>query len=70
MRGLLIDYGGVLMGGLRESFLSFCDVEGLDSKDLATYMRRAWGTEMEDHPVHRFETGAIDEEEFSRLLAA
>jgi putative hydrolase of the HAD superfamily len=67
IRGLLVDYGGVLTTSLFDSFKAFCDAEGLAPETLAQRFR--------SDPTCRelligLETGQIDEEVFEPQLAA
>jgi epoxide hydrolase-like predicted phosphatase len=62
LRGLLVDYGGVLTTNVWESFRAFCDAEGLDRDEVRRLFR--------DDPealglLRRLETGELTEEEFS-----
>ena len=62
MRGLLVDYGGVLTTSVWDSFRAFCDAEGLDRDEVRRLFR--------DDPealalLRQLETGELTEEEFS-----
>jgi putative hydrolase of the HAD superfamily len=62
LRGLLVDYGGVLTTNVWDSFRAFCDAEGLDRDEVRRLFR--------DDPealglLRRLETGELTEEEFS-----
>ncbi len=39
LRGLLVDYGGVLTTNLFDSFASFCELEGLDPQEIGRRFR-------------------------------
>ena len=62
MRGLLVDYGGVLTTSVWDSFRAFCDAEGLDRDEV----RRLFREDPEALALlRRLETDELDEEEFS-----
>jgi epoxide hydrolase-like predicted phosphatase len=67
VRGLLVDYGGVLTTNVWDSFRAFCDAEGLDRNEVKRLFR--------DDPaalaqLRRLETGELTEEEFSEAFGA
>jgi putative hydrolase of the HAD superfamily len=63
MRGLLVDYGGVLTTNVFESFRAFCVDEGLH----ADAIKRLFRDDPEAVPlVRRLETGELSEDEFGR----
>jgi putative hydrolase of the HAD superfamily len=67
LRGLLVDYGGVLTTNVWDSFRAFCDAEGLDRDEVKRLFR--------DDPealgqLRRLETGELTEEEFSAEFGA
>jgi epoxide hydrolase-like predicted phosphatase len=67
MRGLLVDYGGVLTTNVWESFRGFCDAEGLDRDEVKRLFREdpaALGL------LRRLETGELTEDEFSSEFGA
>jgi epoxide hydrolase-like predicted phosphatase len=67
MRGLLVDYGGVLTTNVWESFRAFCDAEGLDRDEVKRLFREdpaALGL------LRRLETGELTEDEFSSEFGA
>jgi putative hydrolase of the HAD superfamily len=62
LKGLLVDYGGVLTTNVWDSFRAFCDAEGLDRNEVKRLFR--------DDPealglLRRLETGELTEEEFA-----
>lgn len=62
MKGLLVDYGGVLTTSVWDSFRAFCDAEGLDRDEV----RRLFREDPEALALLRqLETGELTEEEFS-----
>jgi len=62
LKGLLVDYGGVLTTNVWDSFRAFCDAEGIDRERVKQLFR-------EDPEalalLRRLETGELSEEEFS-----
>lgn len=67
LRGLLVDFGGVLTTNVFESFRAFCRAEGLDSEAFLRLMRDE--PEARDE-LRRVERGEVDEDEFGRMLGA
>ncbi len=67
LRGLLVDFGGVLTTNVFDSFREFCRTEGLDEDAFVTLFRSNPDARAE---LRRVETGEIDEPEFSRRLGA
>jgi epoxide hydrolase-like predicted phosphatase len=67
LRGLLVDFGGVLTTNVFDSFRAFCEAEGLDPAAFATLMTEDAEARRE---LRRVETGQIGEAEFGELLAA
>ncbi len=66
MKGLLVDYGGVLTTNLFGSFARFCALEGLDPQALRTAFA---GDREAAKLLVKFEKGVIDEAEFEADLA-
>jgi putative hydrolase of the HAD superfamily len=66
VKGLLVDFGGVLTSNVFESFRGFCSKEGLDPDAFVNLFRD------EEARVHlrAVETGKIGEEEFGEIVAA
>jgi epoxide hydrolase-like predicted phosphatase len=65
LRGLLVDFGGVLTTNIWDSFRAFCDAEGLDRDKVKRLFREdpeALGL------LRRLEVGELDEDEFSGLF--
>jgi putative hydrolase of the HAD superfamily len=69
LRGLLVDYGGVLTNPLSEFIGSWVRAEGIDPDRFADLMRRWLGPGAGRNPIHDLETGTIGAAEFERLLA-
>jgi putative hydrolase of the HAD superfamily len=65
LRGLLVDFGGVLTTNVFDSFKAFCRTEGLDPAAFATLMTEDAEARRQ---LRRVETGQIDEAEFGELL--
>lgn len=66
MRGLLVDYGGVLTTNVFESFRSFCETEGLPANSVKELFR--------NDPealalLRKLETGELSAEDFSPRFA-
>jgi putative hydrolase of the HAD superfamily len=70
LRGLLVDYGGVLTNPLSEFIGNWVRAEKIDRDRYADLMRRWLGTDAGGNPVQDLETGRIDAAQFERLLAA
>jgi putative hydrolase of the HAD superfamily len=70
LRGLLVDYGGVLTNPLPEFMAGWVKADGIDADRFAGLMRRWLGPDADHNPVHDLETGRIEAAEFERLLAA
>ena len=66
MKGLLVDFGGVLTTNVFDSFREFCRREGLAEDAFVTLFRSNPEARTE---LRRVETGEIEEAEFSRRLA-
>jgi len=66
MRGLLVDFGGVLTSNVFDSFKEFCRREGLAEDAFVTLFRSNPEARAE---LRRVETGEVEEAEFSRRLA-
>jgi putative hydrolase of the HAD superfamily len=65
IRGLLVDWGGVMTTNLFSSFSAFCESEGLDPAALAQAFR---GNEAARGLLIGFEEGRIDETAFENEL--
>ncbi len=66
MKGLLVDFGGVLTTNVFDSFRDFCTAEGLDADAFLKLMSEDPEARRQ---LRRVETGAIDEAEFGVILA-
>jgi epoxide hydrolase-like predicted phosphatase len=67
VRGLLVDFGGVLTTDVFESFREFCAREGLDPESVRRLFREDPDALM---LLRRLERGEIAEDEFERRFAA
>ena len=66
--GLIVDFGGVLTTPLMDSFIAFAEATGIDFQDLVRVALKAYADE-EDPLVVSFETGRLEEAEFSLAFA-
>jgi putative hydrolase of the HAD superfamily len=67
IRGLVVDYGGVLTVPIRTAFAGWLDAEGVPRADFEALLRE-W-IAMPDNPIHQIETGAITGEQFASAVA-
>lgn len=74
MRGLIVDWGGVLTSGLGESMSAWCEADGIDYAAFRTVMREWLGPEAGEearwNPVHALERGELEVPHFEASLAA
>jgi epoxide hydrolase-like predicted phosphatase len=63
VRGLLVDFGGVLTTNVFDAFREFCEREGLEPDAVRKLFREDPDALAE---LRRLETGEIDEDEFAR----
>lgn len=69
LRGLLVDYGGVLTNPLPDIMDRWLRADGIDRARFAELMRRWLGAGAAGNPVHELETGRMSVAEFERRLA-
>jgi putative hydrolase of the HAD superfamily len=73
-RGLIVDWGGVLTGNMRDAVRRWADVDGIDLTAYVDVMRLWLGDEgaLEAHlnPVHALERGELEVPHFEERLAA
>ena len=69
LRGLLVDYGGVLTTSLEDTMTAWAQADGVDRAEFAAVLRR-WLDRPGDNPVHDLETGRLSEADFEQRLAA
>lgn len=65
MRGLLVDFGGVLTSNVFASFARFCEAEGLDADHVKQLFR---SDETARELLVRLETGTLSEPDFERAF--
>jgi epoxide hydrolase-like predicted phosphatase len=74
LRGLIVDYGGVLTSSLGDAMASWMADDDIDPAEFETVMRDWLGDDAGDqaarNPVHALETGAISTPDFERELAS
>jgi putative hydrolase of the HAD superfamily len=70
LRGLLVDYGGVLTNPLSEIMGGWLRTDGIDPDRFAELNRRWLGPGAGPNPIHDLETGRIDAAEFEKRVAA
>ena len=70
LRGLLVDYGGVLTTPLADATEVWLRTDGIDRERFGRLMRRWLATDAEANAVHDLETGRITAADFERRLAA
>lgn len=69
LRGLLVDYGGVLTKPIAEATDAWLRAEGIDPQRFADVSRRWLASDAEPNAVHDLETGRITVADFERRLA-
>jgi epoxide hydrolase-like predicted phosphatase len=69
LRGLLVDYGGVLTSPLADSTDAWLRADGIDPERFGRLMRRWLATDAEANAVHDLETGRISAADFELRLA-
>lgn len=68
LRGLLVDYGGVLTTPLEETIGHWAHTDGIDRTEFDALMRR-WVEAATGSPVHDLETGRLSVEDFEIAMA-
>lgn len=73
LRGLIVDWGGVLTNSLESAMGAWADSEQVDLIHFATLMRTWFGNEANDeaaiNPVHLLERGEMEVPDFEERLA-
>jgi putative hydrolase of the HAD superfamily len=73
LRGVIIDWGGVMTNPIAETMNAWLEADGIDRESyvavMRPWLRQAYGTDSQTSPVHALERGECDHEEFERLLA-
>ena len=70
LRGLLVDYGGVLTTPLADATAAWLRADGIDPDRFGRLMRRWLASDASPNAVHDLETGRISAADFERRLAA
>jgi putative hydrolase of the HAD superfamily len=70
LRGLLVDYGGVLTTPLADATDAWLRTDGIDPERFGRLIRRWLGSDADAKAVHDLETGRISAADFERRLAA
>jgi epoxide hydrolase-like predicted phosphatase len=74
LKGLIVDYGGVLTSALQDTMSAWAESDGIVIEDFSTAMK-AWlgtsyGDEAKTNPIHALERGEIEIPHFEEQLAA
>lgn len=69
MKGLLVDYGGVLTASIGRSFRDFERAEGLPKGTVLRLLQSAYTADEEESPIARFERGEMELAPFEQALA-
>lgn len=69
-RGLVVDFGGVLTTPVLDSYVAFCQSEGLDVREFRSVLRKAYREADPDDPIVQFELGTLPQENFEARLAS
>jgi epoxide hydrolase-like predicted phosphatase len=73
LRGLVVDWGGVLTTDLRSCMAAFCAADGIDHARFESVMRDWLGpageASIDGNPAHRLERGEVAVADFERALA-
>ncbi len=71
MKGLVLDWGGVLTNGIDAAFGDWASRDGVLAEHLGLVLREAFASDgAQTNPVHALERGEIDAAQFERQLAA
>ncbi len=69
LRGLIVDYGGVLTTPVQETFGAWAAQDGLEMAELKVALGAMLGESAEKSPVHGLERGELSVADFERQLA-
>lgn len=72
LRGLVVDWGGVLTSPLPTAMMAWCAADGIDFAQFAAVMREQLGmagADAETNPVHALERGELSVPHFETQLA-
>jgi epoxide hydrolase-like predicted phosphatase len=70
LRGLVVDYGGVLTNSLGDAMRGWAEEAGVDHDEFGALMREWLLEGAADNPAHALERGHLSDAEFSVALAA
>jgi epoxide hydrolase-like predicted phosphatase len=69
LRGLVVDYGGVLTNSLGDAMRDWADEAGVDHGEFGALMREWLADGAAENPAHALERGELTDAEFSTALA-
>jgi len=69
LRGLLVDFGGVLTTSMGRAFSAFCVESGVDPERFKDVITQAYGTDGTHGMIGKLERGEIELDEFESWLA-
>ncbi|MFL6139074.1 MAG: HAD family hydrolase [Frankiaceae bacterium] len=71
LRGLIVDWGGVLTAALQDCMRAWCEADGIDYAAFRSVLRQ-WLADLGpvDNPMHGLERGELAPAEFERALGA
>jgi epoxide hydrolase-like predicted phosphatase len=69
LRGLIVDWGGVLTSGLDDAMLAWCEADAIDYRTFRAVMRSWLGAEAVENPIHALERGEMEVPHFEERLA-
>jgi epoxide hydrolase-like predicted phosphatase len=73
LKGLIVDYGGVLTSALQETMSAWAETDGIVIEDFSAAMKdwlgASYGTEARTNPIHALERGEIEIPHFEERLA-
>ena len=71
MKGLVLDWGGVLTNGIDAAFADWAGRDGVIADHLGLVLREAFTSDGDEpNPVHALERGEIDAAQFEQRLAS
>lgn len=71
MKGLVLDWGGVLTNGIDAAFADWASRDGVIADHLGLVLREAFTSDGDEpNPVHALERGEIDAAQFEQRLAS
>jgi epoxide hydrolase-like predicted phosphatase len=70
LRGLIVDWGGVLTTALADTMAAFCAADGIDYAQFVGVMREWFADHAtQGSPAHALERGEVSNDDFERVLA-